>query len=94
MTGANGSPWPTPLINGDTPFRLVFGLDPRMDFMEIDASGVVDPNVQDGARSLEERRDRLVRHSRRHGNIISLMIDSIGPRRSQKEVSSGSTSGT
>jgi hypothetical protein len=65
-----------------------------MDFMEIDASGVVDPNAQDGARSLEERRDRLVRHSRRHGNIISLiMIDSIGPRRSQKEVSSGSTSG-
>jgi hypothetical protein len=30
---------------GDTPFRLVFGLDPRMDFMEIDASGVVDPNA-------------------------------------------------
>jgi hypothetical protein len=66
-----------------------------MDFMEIDASGVVDPNAQDGARSLEERRDRLVRHSRRHGNIISLiMIASIGPRRSQKEVSSGSASGT
>jgi hypothetical protein len=43
---------------GDTPFRLVFGLDPRMDFMEIDASGVVDPNALDGARSLKERRDR------------------------------------
>jgi hypothetical protein len=43
---------------GETPFRLVFGLDPRMDFMEIDASGVVDPNALDGARSLKERRDR------------------------------------
>jgi len=43
---------------GDTPFRLVFGLDPRMDFMKIDASGVVDPNALDGARSLKERRDR------------------------------------
>jgi hypothetical protein len=30
---------------GDAPFRLVFGLDPRMDFIEIDASGVVDPNA-------------------------------------------------
>jgi hypothetical protein len=43
---------------GDIPFRLVFGLDPRMDFMEIDASGVVDPNALDGARSLKKRRDR------------------------------------
>ena len=43
---------------GDTPFRLVFGLDPRMDFMEMKASGVVDPNALEGARSLEERRDR------------------------------------
>jgi transposase InsO family protein len=43
---------------GDTPFRLLFGLDPRMDFMETDASGVVDPNALEGARSLEERRDR------------------------------------
>ena len=43
-----------------------------MDFMEIDASGVVDPNAQDGARSLEERRDRLVRHSR-EGTGISLV---------------------
>ena len=30
---------------------------PRMDFMEIDASGVMDPNAQDGARSLEEKRE-------------------------------------
>jgi hypothetical protein len=52
-----GTLWLTPLING-APFRLMFGLDPRMDFTEIDASGVVDPNALDGAGSLKERRDQ------------------------------------
>jgi hypothetical protein len=57
MIGSNGTTWLTLLING-APFRLMFGLDPRMDFTEIDASGVMDPNALDGARSLKERRDQ------------------------------------